>query len=125
MNRILATLAITLLLAGCGTTYKAVVTLTTAEDSVMKSWATLHNDHVTTPQIDAKVVQAHQKFADACEVAKKALIAYKANGDQGPYLLALAEAKALALPILDLITPFLDSAKVSSLKSTVTTAVTP
>lgn len=107
---------LTMLLVGCGTFYKVAVTVSEAEDAVMKEWATLHNDGKTSEALDQKVLEAHNKFNEAKLVAANALRAYKAGGDKAQYITALEAARSAIDPLLNLLSPLLTSAKNESLK---------
>lgn len=98
-------LCMTMLLAGCQTTYKGAVTLTQVVDSAMKGWAELSVAGKTTPSLDAAVFKAHAKYQQSCAVARKALEAYKAGGDQAQYVLMLEAARASAGDLFAMILP--------------------
>jgi hypothetical protein len=125
MKRHITTLAVVLLLAGCGTLYKSTVLLTTAEDAVMKAWAQAHNDHLTTPALDVKVMNAHEKFNQAKVVAKVALYAWESGGDKNAYIVALEAARAAVGPLLELLAPVLAPNKIEQLKTNVALATRP
>ncbi len=119
------TLFVTLLLAGCSSLYTATVTLTDAEDAVMKQWATLHNDHKTTEDIDRRVMDAHGKFNQAKLAAAAALRAYADGGDKANYLKALDVARAAIDPLFSILQPLLTPNTTKTLKAKVATANAP
>lgn len=122
----LITLAVVVLLAGCATFNKTAVTLTGAEDAIMKEWATLHNDHKTTTELDLKVMKAHATFKESCAVAAAFLRSYSAGGgDKASYVAALEAARATIGPILQLIEPLLASSKVAKLEGATLNATMP
>lgn len=126
MNKLIVTIAMVVLLAGCSTFNKAAVTLTQAEDAIMKEWATLHNDHKTTSELDLKVMVAHAKFKESCAVAAAFLRSYSSGGgDKTSYLAALEAARSTIGPLLQLIEPLLTQNKVSKLQTTTATATKP
>jgi hypothetical protein len=113
-----------LLVAGCGTFYTGIVTLTGVVDSGMKEWAHLSNAGKTTPAIDASVKKAHATYQQACGVAKVALQQYKAGGSQANYVNALETAKVAAAGLFDVIVPLLTVDKADSLKTRLAKAST-
>jgi len=122
---ILITVAVTLLLAGCGTIFKAAIALTDIDDSLMREWATLHNDGKTSDDFDRKVMQAQATFKSSCAIAAAALRAYDAGGNKADYIKALEAARSAIGPIIDLLTPYLTQQKVSQYKTSVSNAVKP
>lgn len=124
MKKLLATTIVTLLLVGCASFSKTVVTVTAVVDSAMKEWAALSVNGKTTPSVDAKVVQAHNTYRASCAIVQTALIKYKETGDQAPYLQAFAAARAAADGLLELITPLLLPEKATDLKTKLSTAKT-
>ena len=126
MKKLIVMIGTVVLLAGCTTFNKAAVTLTEAEDAVMKEWATLHNDHKTTSELDLKVMAAHAKFKESCAVAAAFLRSYSAGGgDKASYVSALEAARATIGPLLQLIEPLLTTSKVSKLQTTTLIATKP
>lgn len=119
ISAILTAILVTGLLAGCATVYSSIVTLTSVVDTTMKAWADLSVAGKTTPDIDKQVVNAHEKYRQACGVAQAALITAKTNGDQTPYVQAIAIAKVAAQGILDIVAPILlktDPAKAATIQ---------
>jgi hypothetical protein len=126
MTKKLITMAMVVLLAGCTTFNKTAVTLTEAEDAIMKEWATLHNDHKTTSELDLKVMKAHAAFKESCLVAATFLHSYSEGGaDKASYVAALEAARASIGPLLQLIEPLLSSTKIAKLHTTTTIASKP
>lgn len=126
MNRktLIPILAIAMLCVACQTLFTSTVTITSVVDSAMKQWAALSTKGTTGPTIDAKVVDAHNKYRASCAVAQAALVAYKASGDQTQYIAALNAVKVAAAGIIDLIVPFVATDKGVTLKSDLTKAKT-
>lgn len=126
MNRktLIPILAVAFLCMACQTLFTSTVTITSVVDSAMKQWAALSVKGTTGPVIDAKVVDAHNKYRAACGVAQAALVAYKASGDQTQYVAALSAVKAAAGGIIDLIVPFITTDRGVTLKSNLTKAST-
>ncbi len=106
-----------LTLVACTTLYTSVVTITTVVDDGMKQWAKLSIAGKTTPVIDAKVKATHDRYRQACATAEAALVAYKANADQGTYIAALVAAKAVASELIDLIVPLVTPQQSNTLKA--------
>lgn len=112
----IAIVATSAVLVGCGTVYTIAVTISNAEDAVMKEWATLHNDNRTTDDLDRKVMAAHAKFNEAKLIAANALRAYNSGGDKADYVKALEAARDAIGPIIDLIQPLLTPANAQNLR---------
>ena len=111
-----------LLLTSCSTVYKSAVILTQAEDAVMKEWARAHNDHLTSKELDLKVLAAHARFNEAKQVAAVALRAYEAGGQKSAFLAALEGARAAVGPILELLAPVVAPARIKALELNVAQA---
>lgn len=115
--RLFLVLLSVLLIAGCSSLYTGVVTITSVVDTTMKGWAELSVAGKTTPDIDAKVKAAHEKYRQACGVARDALKAYQAGGSQADYTAAFAAVRVAAAGILDIVTPLLTTEKASAIQS--------
>lgn len=113
------------LLAGCGTVHKSSVVISDVEDALMKEWARAHNDHLTTPALDTKVINAHTKFNEAKKIAAAALRTYEADGEQDAYFKALNALRAALDPLFELLNPVVSEARMSALKSMSKSAVNP
>lgn len=112
------------LLAGCGTLYTTIVTVSDVESAAMKEWARAHNDHRTTEELDRKVMRAHDAFNVAKTDAGLLLEAYRASGDKTKREQALAVVRAAIGPVLDLIETF-NPTKAATLKSAAANATQP
>lgn len=112
-------------LVGCSTLYTGVISITSVVDSAMTTWADMSVAGKTTFDIDSKVIKAHDQYRAAAGVAKRALITYKAGGDQANYLTALEAAKVAADGLLDIIYPLLTVDKADALKSQLSKANSP
>lgn len=121
----LFTVFVLLITVGCNSLYKGAVTLSQAEDAVMKQWATLHNDHMTTPDIDTKVMAAHANFNAAKLAAAAALRSYAAGGDKANYIRLLEAARAAIDPLFSILQPLMSQSTASSLKLQVLNAKAP
>lgn len=117
-------IALAILLVGCASLYQSVITITSVVDSAMKNWAALSVAGKTTAAVDAKVIAAHNTYRAAAATCQAALVAYKANGDQTPYIAALNAAKAAAQGVLDLVVPLLTSAEGTTLETNLAKAKT-
>lgn len=115
-------LATMLLCVGCQT-FKVIVTVCDAEDAVMKTWATAHNDGKTSVEFDKSVQRAHTVFINTALASKTALQAYKDNGDKSQYVQALATTKAAALGVLDLVNSLVSQKRSGELKSMIAGAM--
>jgi hypothetical protein len=120
--KLFLTIAVCALLTSCATIYKSAIILTEAEDAVMREWATAHNNKLTTPDLDLKVMAAHAKFEQAKKVAAVALRAYEAGGDQGAYVAALEACRATIGPLIDLLTNVIAPQRATILRANVATA---
>ncbi len=125
MNKHITTLAVVMLLAGCGTLYRSTVTLTAVVDSAMRSWAQLSVSGQTSPGLDEQVKKAHAVYQKSCGVAATALEAYKAGGEKSSYILALEVARATAGDLFDLILPLFSSAKQTTFTTQLRNATVP
>lgn len=126
MNRLAYTsLLAAVFLTACATLYSAAITTTQVVDSAMAQWADLAVAGKTTPQIDEKVVQAHFKYQQACAIARDALAAYKAGGDQVAYQKAFEATRVAMIAVLDIILPLLQPAQKVELQSKVGRATKP
>ena len=118
MNRLAYTcLLAAVFMTACATFYDSAVTTTAIVDSAMKDWAALSVDGNTTPDIDAKVIAAHRRYQQAAVIARDALIAYKAGGDQAAYQKTFEAARVAMNALLDIIIPILQPAQVASLQA--------
>lgn len=118
MNRLTYTcLLAAVFMMACATLYTSTVTTTEIVDSAMKSWAALSVDGNSTPEIDAKVIAAHRRYQQAAVVARDALIAYKAGGDQTAYQKAFEAARVAMNALLDIILPLLQPAQQAELQA--------
>lgn len=124
MKKLLCLLITLLLLVGCGTLYTSIITVTSVVDSAMKSWAHASNQHLTTPEFDAKVVNAHNQYRKAAAVAQGLLKTYKATGNAQDRVSAIEAARDGALPLVDLIASILSPAKGVELKTNLMKAST-
>lgn len=79
----------------------------------------------TTPELDAVVMKAHDKYRAACGTAQAALIVYKEGGDQAAYISALQAAKVAATGLLDIIIPLLTVDKADALQKQLAKASKP
>jgi len=122
LNR-LALVLLLALVSACSTVYTGIVTLTQVVDAAAQDYASLVVQGQTTPEMDAKATAAHDQYRAACAVARDALKAYKAGGDQANYVKALEAARAAAAGFIDLIAPMLTGAESASLKSQLAKAV--
>jgi hypothetical protein len=112
-------------LVGCSTLYTGVVSITSVVDTATTEWSNLSIAGKTTPEFDALVIKAHDKYRVSCGIAKRALVVYKSGGDQANYLTALEAAKVAADGLLDIIYPLLSPDKADALKGQLAKANTP
>lgn len=112
-------------LVGCNTLYTGVVSITSVVDSAMKEWASMSVAGKTTPALDANVIKIHDQYRLSAGVAKRALITYKAGGDQASYISALEAAKVAADGLLNIIYPLLTVDKADALKGQLLKANSP
>lgn len=106
-----------LLLVGCQTLFTGIVTVTSVVDSAMKNWAQLSNTHQTTPEFDAKVIAAHDKYRKAAATAEILLKSYKVGGQQNDLASALQVAKDGATPLIDLIASIMQPTEAATVKT--------
>lgn len=122
---LLLTLTSVSLMSGCGTLFKATVTLTQADDAIMKEFATQWNDGKLSDDVGVAVANAQNRFVQSCAVAKAALSAYKDSGDKAAYLQAFNVAKAALPPLLEILKPFLGDAKLLTIGNAIESATKP
>jgi len=125
MRQSLLLIAAVGLLVGCGTLFTSVVTLRDVVNAAMSSYADEQVAGHTTAKMDAQVKAAYEKTQRAAGVAKDALTAYKAGGDQQSYLNALAAARVAIGELVDLIVPLVTPQKATHLKTLQTKAQAP
>lgn len=106
-----------LVLCGCSTLFRSVVTTTEVVDAAMQAWADLSVRGQTTGALDARVRVAHANYQKAASIARDALKVYRDTGDKGSYEQALAATQATMLGLLDIITPLLLPEKATELKA--------
>lgn len=94
-----------LLLTGCAGLPRATVTVTSVVDSAMKTWAQEHVAGRTTPEIDAKIRAAHERYRLAAGTALVAYQTYLAQGDDAAALRTVRSLRALAIPIVEALWP--------------------
>jgi hypothetical protein len=116
--------AVLLMLTACGTLYTGVVTITSVVDSGMKEYAALQVAGKTTPALDAKVQNGHDKYRMAASAAQTALVAYKASGDNAQWIAALQAVRAAADEIIQLIVPLVTPEKATTLQNNLAKAKT-
>jgi len=123
-QRIVLTLSLILLLAGCATTYTAVVTLTSVVRTAMRAWAEAAEKGLTTPLIDSKVAEVHKRYRQAAATAQDALKAYKETGDQAEYIRAFGVVRSVASELISLIAPLITPDKAVKIQADLNKAVT-
>lgn len=106
-----------LLLAGCATIFSGVITVTKVVDSAMRNWAQLSASHQTTPELDNKVIAAHDKYRQAAGVSELILQSYKAGNSTNTVEAALQVAKDGATPLIDLIASIMQPTQAASIKT--------
>ncbi len=125
MKKLTIALAVCCLLTSCTTIFQTIVSVTNVVDRGMKDWAELSVRGQTTPELDAKVVAAHDKYRASAAVAQQFLVAYKTSHNQNDYIAALEAARAGAGPLIDLIASLLSPTKAVELKTSLTKASKP
>lgn len=121
----LTLLAAIVLLAGCATLFRTIVTITEVRAQAMTELAGLHARGLITPELDKKIDAIDLRYRQSAEVAENALIAYKAGGDQAAYLTALNVTRSVVFELLDILTPMLTQEKSTKLNTTLTKASLP
>lgn len=118
-------LAAVLSLTACATTSRAIVTVTSVVDVAMKDWAKASAAGQTTPDLDAKVIAAHDHYRAVCGSLAQILEAAQANGDQATAVNALQTLRAAVDPLLELIGPLVSPAEAQRLNTQLNTATAP
>lgn len=102
-------------LTGCMTPAQGIVTMTSVVDSAMKDWAAASVAGETTPDLDAKVMRAHDRYRVVCDSALTVLQAAKDNGQKPDTASALRTVRAAVDPLFDLLTPLFTPAQADAL----------
>lgn len=110
-------LAMAVMLTACASLYTATCTITSVVDAGMRDWAQMSVAGKTSPAIDAAVIRAHDTYREACLVARDALVAYKASGEETQYVAALTAVRAAATGIFQIITPLMSQTQAANLNS--------
>lgn len=109
----------------CQTLFTGIVTVTDVVDSAMKQWSGLSKSGQTTPELDARVIAAHNSYRQAAGVAQTMLVEYKTTGDKSKLDQALLTAKAGADPLINLIISLLNPTKAAELSTKLAKAQSP
>lgn len=117
MKKLLITMVMVGLLAGCGTLYKGIVTVTQIRENAMHELAVLSKAGKISAATDVKIAAADAKYREAAQVAQVALTAYKESGDKSQYLGALAALKTALQAVLDILYPLVTQTEAASLQS--------
>lgn len=125
MKKLYITIAVVALLCGCATLFTGVITITSVVDAAMTDWAELSARHQTTPEFDAKVIAAHDKYRAAAAIAQAALISYKLGGPDADYLKALQVLRDATTPLIDLISSIVAPKEGVKLKTSLLKATQP
>lgn len=104
---IIAFAVLSLGLGACMTVNKATVTLTSVVDVAMKDWAQASVAGRTTPELDAKVITAHNQYRDVCGAIVPIYEAAIANGENPDATAVLTTLRAAVDPLMDLLMPVL------------------
>ena len=83
--------------------YKAIQATETLVDAAMKEYGVQYAAHQTTPDFDAKVKDAYQKYQAAALTAVTAVQAYSASQDQSKVSQAVSDFQAAATSVITLI----------------------
>lgn len=94
-------------LGACMALNKATVTLTSVVDAGMKDWAQASATGRTTPELDAKVVKAHNEYRKVCGAIVPIYETAIANGETPDAAAVLGTLRAAIDPLMDLILPVL------------------
>lgn len=103
-----------LVLTGCNTIPKAVVTVDSVVDGAMKEWAMAQRDGRTTPAFDAEVMSLHRQFNKAKLDAAVIWETYLRTGNTSDAASALRILKNAAVPLIDRLVPVNRSALTES-----------
>jgi len=125
MKKQLIAVAMAVLLIGCSSLPRYVITLTETMKSAANEYATIYNQGLVSAEIHAKVQMAHLKYRESAGVAAEALKSYQLSRDNTQYLAAFAAAQQAANGFITLISPLILPAKATQLKNNVTKASMP
>lgn len=104
-------------LVGCMTVNKATVTLTSVVDAGMKDWAQASVEGRTTPELDSKVMAAHEDYRRVCGAIVPIYEAAIARGENPDAAAVLATLRAAVDPLMDLILTVLPPAQQATLNT--------
>lgn len=124
-NKLLIPLLSIALLTGCASLFSGVITVTKVVDNAMQQWAQLSVSHQTTPEFDAKIEAAHDKYRQSAAVAEVLIQSYKAGSSTNTVDSALQVAKDGATPLIDLITSIIQPTQATSIKANLQKASQP
>lgn len=114
---IIAFAVLSLGLGGCLTVNKATVTLTSVVDAGMKDWAQASAAGRSTPELDAKVIAAHNRYRQTCGALVPIYEAAAASGQAPDATSVLTTLRASVDPLMDLILPLLLPGEAANLKT--------
>jgi len=110
---------------GCQTTNNSIITVTEVVDSAMKSWARASNSGQTSPEFDARVISAHDRYRQSAATAQAFLILYRDTSNQRDLAAALQAARNGAMPIVDMVVTLLSPTKAVELRTNLAKASAP
>ncbi len=113
MNRNIAVLVPLMLMLGCVSLFRGVITITKVVDGAMREAAALKQQGFLPADVELRLIEAHNKYRAAAGTAADALEAYKINQDKASYVRALEAARAAASGIIDIIVPLVGVEKVT------------
>jgi hypothetical protein len=93
------------LMTGCNSVPKGIVTVTGIVDRATQTWAKAHVDGRTTPELDAQFKAAHALYREAAGIAATAYETAIQNKDKGAALSALKAVREAAGLVLDAVFP--------------------
>lgn len=122
MNKLIMTGLVVVLLCGCNSLYKGIVTITDVRYTALKQLAQLNKEGKISKETDAKIAAADDAFLKSAEATQKALIAFKESGDSVAYVKALQVTKSAVGSILDILLPLIEKQEAIKLQTSLQTA---
>lgn len=114
--RSLLLLPLLLLLLGCQSAYKTTGVTIVTVDAAMNAWGDYVRAGLSTPEEEAKVKSAYDKYYAAIQGEKAAVIAYKSTGDTNGLNNALIAVQSATPAVVALIFEFLPPGDTARLK---------
>lgn len=103
MKKLAIMMGILMLLTGCVTVFKSIVTITEIRTSVMNELGKQYRAGNISPELDKKISELDLQYLKAAKACERALALYKAGeGTEADYISAFRSVKVIVDEIIDL-----------------------